>query len=475
MVKLSISNNTIKISPPPPGISNLLSFSYRYRSKVKKSYYNRAQKKLVETLVDGPVRTQVVPLFEECNKTNSIYTYYGMLKRVEDFLKESGVEYEIENKNNDVVPIIEDWVFDGLHEEQKEAATKMLLHPGGCMLEAATSAGKTHVIAAICRAYTGHDGLIVTNRQSVASRLYDSLSELCPKSKIGIYTTSRKIQGDTMIITAATLDSYDPEGVSYILYDECHGAAGESRSESLLRFNKAARYGLSATIHNNFNNIHNYLEAIFGPIVYSISDQEIEDLGRASPLNVYVLSVNSGPEYDHKTADLTMERHGIWYNRERNGLIKECCDRAPEDQQLVVFVRTKYHLDHLKKMYLKDFEIYHGKLSIKEKRHMLERFNSGEAKRIISTDSLSEGVDPKSLFITINANWMQSNVSVVQKAGRNRRLAEGKEFGVVIDFNDKWNPRYERKSKNKLQKYEGRGYNIFEDCTPSSIKFCEPE
>ena len=168
-----------------------------------------------------------------------------------------------------------------------------------------------------------------------------------------------------------------------------------------------------------------------------------------------------------------MERNGIWYNRARNKLAKAVVELVPEDQQLVIFVRTKFHLDHLVEHYFPDFEVYHGKLKPKDKKRILEGFNSGEIKRIISTDSLSEGVDPKALFVTINLNWMQSDVSVVQKAGRNRRLAEGKGFGVVVDFNDWWHPRFERKSKKKLSKYYNRGYNIIEDATPSTIQFCK--
>lgn len=340
-------------------------------------------------------------------------------------------------------------------------------------MDAATSSGKTHVIASICRAYTGHSGLIVTNRQTVASRLFDALRDLCPKSNIGIYTSQRKSDGDTMIITAATLSDYDPREIRFIIYDEAHGASGESRSRDLLAYYRATRYGLSATIENQFSGIHNYLEAIFGPIVHSISDQDVESLGRASPLKVHILDVNEGPSYPQKTSDLTMERHGIWYNRKRNKLIQECVSRIPQDQQTVVFVRTKYHLDHLKEKYLKDFDVFHGGLTGKQKKQMLDGFNSGKIKRILSTDSLAEGVDPSAIFVTINANWSQSANSSIQKAGRNRRLAEGKDFGVVIDFNDAWDPKFQKKSKSRLSKYYDRGYTIFESSTPSSITYCD--
>jgi superfamily II DNA or RNA helicase len=474
MVTIIEKNNSLYVTPPIEGIEYALSFRHSYREKKKTAFYSRNAGRMIERIVDGPIKSERVAMYVADEEKNLLITYAGLKQRLIEFLDGKMEEYTITKEGTPLAtPDTDSWVYEGLHLDQRCAAEAMISHDGGCLLEAATSAGKTYVIAALCRAYTDYKGLIVTNRQSVASRLYDSLVDLCPDSEIGIYTSSKKVKGRTMIITAASLKNYNPSEIGFIVYDECHGASGEARSADLLRFNKSVRYGMSATIHNEFTGMHNYLEGIFGPVVYRTTDEEVEDYGRASPLNVYVIDVNEGPEPDAKTQDLTMERHGIWYNRARNKLIKQCCDMAPEDQQLVVFVRTKYHLDYLKDYFLKDFEVYHGQLTQKEKKKILEGFNDGTIKRIISTDSLAEGVDPKALFITINANWMQSNVSVVQKAGRNRRLADGKSFGVVIDFNDNWNTRFERKAKNKLSKYYNRGYTIIENAKPNTIKFCE--
>ena len=474
MIKVTKKNNALYITPQVDGLPEALSFRHSYREKKTTSFYSRRDGRMITRLVDGPVTSEMREMFVLDEPNNTLVTYGGLERRVIEFLEGQMLEYEFVQEGHQFAePDRDDWIVEGLHPDQVEAVDAMLDYGGGCMLEAATSAGKTHVIASLCRAYTDYTGLIVTNRQSVASRLYDSLVDLCPDSDIGIYTTEKKRKGKTMIITAASLKNFKPSDISYIVYDEAHGAFGEARSADLLRFDKSVRYGMSATIENEFTGMHHYLEAIFGPIVCRITDQDVEELGRVSPLNVYIMDVESGPNPDKSTQDLTMERHGIWYNRARNKLAKAVVDLVPDDQQLVIFVRTKFHLDHLVEFFFPNFAVYHGKLKPKEKKKILEGFNSGEIKRIISTDSLSEGVDPKALFVTINMNWMQSNVSVVQKAGRNRRLAEGKGFGVVVDFNDNWNPRFERKAKNKLSKYYNRGYTIIEGAVPATLKFCD--
>jgi len=458
--------------PPDEEAKSLLSFIHGSKPKVIKRFYSKKEKRVVEYLVDGSVAFDNMPLYYIDDKSGFIVTYPGMKQRLLDFYESMGDAVTITGDTLYVPPSTDDSIYEGLYPYQVEAARAMLESgPPGCMLSAATSAGKTHIIAALARAYAGHNGLIVTNRSAVAKRLYDDLVGLCPGNNIGIYVSDKKSKGDTMIITSATLKNFNPDNVKFLIYDECHGASGDARSQDIMRFRWAMKYGLSATIENKFTGMHNYLEAIFGKIVHTISDDFVEDLGRVSPLDVYAMKVNNGHTPEDGTQELTMEKHGIWYNRTRNKIIKDVCDLAPEDKQLLVFVRTNFHMDHLVELYLPEFQKYHAKLSTKEKKRMLEGFNSGEIKRIISTDSLAEGVDPKALFITINAHWGQSETSVLQKAGRNRRLAHGKDRGIVIDFMDSWHPRYASKAKSRISKYISRGYNVMEDTTPDKINF----
>ncbi len=469
------SSGLLKIEPIYPALLEELSFFYRFKDKIKKRIFDRRTGLMRDIFMDGPLRVVKKHLYSITPDDSAIITYDGLLHKIKNYFYANNIDFEIvEPYDVYVEPNLTERVFEGLYPDQRCAVELMISHDGGCMVEAATNTGKTRIIASLCRAYNEHKGLIVTNRQSVANKLYKDLLELAPECDPGVYLSNNKKKGRTLVITSASLKKFDVNEVDYIIYDEAHGAGSHVRSQDLLRFKKAVRYGLSATIKTGFKGIENYLEAIFGPIVFELTDQQLEAMNRATPLNVYVLDVVNGPNFTGKSQDLTMERNGIWYNRHRNKLIKECVELAPQDQQLIIYVRTLAHLEELVQNFLPEgFEVFHGKLSRPEKDRILKGFNEGTSKRIISTDCLAEGVDPRNLFIMINANWMQSDVSVLQKAGRNRRLSEGKNFGVVIDFNDDWNDKMSRKAQNRIKHYKNKGYSLIKDCTPSDIVFVQ--
>lgn len=463
----------LKVSPLDPDLMEELTFTYRFRDKIKKRIFDRRTGGMRDLMIDGPMRFLKKNLFSIAKDGESLITYDGLLHKIKSHCDMRGVPYEISVEQHPYVePDVTPRVFEGLYPDQKCALELMLDHDGGCLVEAATNTGKTRIIASLCRAYHGRHGLVVTNRQSVANKLYKDLLELAPECSPGVYLTGNKKPGKTVVITSASLGKFRPEDVDFIIYDEVHGAASEVRSKDLLRFRGAVKYGLSATIKSNFKGVDKYLEAIFGPIVFELTDQELEAMSRATPLHVYCMDVSDGPHFSDKAQTMTMERNGIWFNRHRNRVIKECVDRAPADQQLIIYVRTLTHVEELMVNWLgPEFEVFHGKLKGAEKRRIMEGFNSGSMKRIISTDCLAEGVDPKNLHIIINANWMQSDVSVLQKAGRNRRLTAGKAFGIVIDFNDCWSPKTARRSKNRMKHYAEKGYQITENSRPSQIEF----
>jgi superfamily II DNA or RNA helicase len=474
--KIVRAGGLIKISPPIIELADELSFYYKFREKIKKTFFDKRINQIKTILIDGPFRTIKKELFSYSSDGESMITYDGLLHRVKNKLRSLDKEWEIdESKNCYPKPEINDRVYDGLYTDQKCAVELMLNHDGGCMVEAATNTGKTRIISSLCRAYKNFTGLVVTNRQTVALKLYKDLLELAPECNPGIYVSSKKAEGRTIVITSSSLQKFNPSKINFIIYDEAHGAGSDTRSQNLLKFKNSVRYGLSATLTTGFKGISKFLEGVFGPIVFELTDQQLEAMNRATPLHVYVIDVLNGPAFLPQTQNLTMEKKWIWFNRERNKFIKKCVDLCPKDQQLIIYVRTLTHLEELIHNHLGDgnFEIFHGSINTKEKKRILEGFNSGEIKRIISTDCLAEGVDPKNLYVIINSNWMQSDVSVLQKAGRNRRLTEGKDYGIIIDFNDCWDQRMERKSQGRLKHYNSKGYNVMKISSPSSIKFLD--
>jgi hypothetical protein len=206
--------------------------------------------------------------------------------------------------------------------------------------------------------------------------------------------------------------------------------------------------------------------------VFSVHDEEAERLGRVCPLEVYFLQVNDGPTLHHGMTDTTRERSGIWKNQHRNALIKEVCDRAPEDQQIIIFVKTVQHLEQLQRL-IPEASVCHGDLNLSDRKDIEEKFVSGEVKRLISTNCLSTGIDPKQLMIVIDASAEKGDSSMPQKRGRLRRWADGKTHGVLVNFSDNWDPGFARKALARIKDYQDRGDNVLINVLPSEIKFVE--
>ena len=151
-----------------------------------------------------------------------------------------------------------------------------------------------------------------------------------------------------------------------------------------------------------------------------------------------MVSVPTGPNVLGRN-EHQVEKQGIWYNDVRNGIIRDVCLAAPEEEQLLVFVRTTEHMEHLIEKWLPEgFVSMHSELPPRQRRKIQKDFVDGKIKRLISTDCLKQGVDTKNLFILVNANWVSSRVGVGQRRGRNRRLRDDKAFGVIVDFQDEW-------------------------------------
>jgi len=230
-------------------------------------------------------------------------------------------------------------------------------------------------------------------------------------------------------------------------------------------------------------------------------DADAEELGLVTPQRCYILSVPEGPDVPEKVSETKRERLGITRNKVRNRLIREVVDEVPADKQLIIFVRTIEHIEELMKEYLPEgFEFYHAQIPQKEKNRIEAGLYSGEIKRVVANDSLSEGVDTTMLDYIIDAAWNTSDVSVSQKGGRNRRLREGKKFGILVNFADEWGEilrtarnqdaefsmvevavgdekvnHYRRRALSRIGRYRARDWPIIEISSPKEIQWVEED
>ena len=471
------STNSATIHPALPEVKDCLRYAFRYWEQAAPPI-NKQTGKPSYHKVPGKRRMKVDyrDLFAEM-EDGGVITHCGMVSSIKKTLEELSIPY-LENFTGEwPSPVITKEVGEGLREEQIEAVSHLIAAAsyGGGMVEAATGIGKTRIIASIIKAYKDYKIAVVTKSVSVIRGLHSNLSELLAASgirePIGICYAREKTVRKVTIATLGTVEYLEPDEIDVLIVDECHTTAGDSMANKVLMFTKALRFGVSGTISNRFDGKERLLEAMYGPIVFTVTDDRAEKLGRVCPLNVYFLKVDDGPDLSG-CSDITRNRRGIWSNKYRNNLVKEVCDLAPDDQQLLIFVSTIKHLEELQKL-LPNISVCHGELSNEERKRVEEDFVSGKTKRLISTDCLSTGIDPKQLMIMIDASAIKGDSAMPQKRGRLRRWADGKTHGVLVNFADNWDPSLSRRAINRVKDYQNRGDNVIMNALPSDIRFVE--
>jgi len=442
-------------------------------------------------------------LYSLSSDGRSLITHLGLRDRVFHALKEEGIPFSYEHRGiSRPKCTISPAIFKGLRPEQREGVIKMLANQGDCCVEFTMATGKTNMIAALIRAFPDQKIIVTSYRETVVRRLLDGLTELLEDTgeRIGFYQGSNRDLQRITCSTLALLDEFDPDEIGIVIVDEAHRGAGDQTSQDLLAFKRALKFGFSGTLKKRGDGKQKFLEGILGPIVCQFTDEEAELAGRVTPQRVYVLSVPEGPSLSAQVSDIRRERLGITRNPCRNRLIAETVQKAPADWQGIIFVRTIEHIDWLLENDLKDmgFEKYHAKISTKEKRRIEAGLYSGELKRLIANDALSEGVDTTQLRWLIDANWSSSDVLVSQKGGRNRRLLPGKDYGIIVNFADDWielalaeqdkelalgaglpagesnkKDGFFMKANNRIRQYSDRGWPILRISKPEDIVWIE--
>ena len=435
------------------------------------SFYDKKEGKIVEREVRGSrVVSTRVAMYQEVE--DSIVTHEGLLLKIMGRCREGRVHVNY-RKLNPQFPdqLIDRSVVRGLHPDQVRVVVDALSlvgtsgspGSGGAIIDATMGYGKTYVIAALCRVYRGGKTVITTKSKAVVHRIYGAMKDLLKDDglRVGMRQGAVRTPGDVIVCTNVLLGTFDQDEVDCLIYDECHHSVSPSQAKAVIVLSRAVKFGLSATVGKRFDGKEALMEGIFGPKCATITDKEAEDLGRVVPMTVYVLSVSKGPDLHKIGSPISKERQGIWNNKFRNRLIADAAKRVPADSQLLIFVRTEEHGRNLLDNFLPEgFEFFHGGLGDREHKRILSGFESGELKRVISTDSLGEGVDPSDLRVVIDANWTSSDQKVSQRVGRNRRHAEGKTMGYLIAFDDEFHETSQAKSDVRIKRYRDRGYCI---------------
>ena len=335
-------------------------------------------------------------------------------------------------------------LFD-YQEDMVKRVQEAFRHHDSVMVQMPTGTGKTYLLAALVGLFLKEEVWVVAHRRELVSQIKDTLERFFSSLK----TTSIKV---TSIQWLSRHYGEMKEKPGLIVIDEAHHALAETYAEVMNAYPKAKKLGLTATPYRL--NGKGFTD-LFDTLLCSWSMEKFIAEGRLSLYDYYSIKPDSAAQL---LIDSLQKRgaDGDYQQKEMN----EVMDVRPSLERLclsikeyvkgkkgIVYAISIQHAEHIAEFYrengIKAVAIS-SKTPLAERQELIERFKSSslssslnsasdDIEVLVSVDLFSEGFDcPDVEFIQL-ARPTLSLAKYMQMVGRGLRVAEGKEYCVILD------------------------------------------
>ena len=338
-------------------------------------------------------------------------------------------------------------LFD-YQEDMVKRVQEAFRHHDSVMVQMPTGTGKTMVLANIVFSFLemgNHPIWIVAHRRELVSQIKDTLERFFSS----LQATSIKVMS-IQWLSKHYREMEEKPGL--IVIDEAHHALAETYAEVMNAYPKAKKLGLTATPYRL--NGKGFTD-LFDTLLCSWSMERFIAEGRLSLYDYYSIKPDSAAQLQ---IDSLQKRgaDGDYQQKELN----EVMDVKPSLERLcltikeyvpgkkgIVYAISIQHAEHIAEFYrengIKAVAIS-SKTPLAERQELIERFKassllsslnstSDEIEVLVSVDLFSEGFDcPDVEFIQL-ARPTLSLAKYMQMVGRGLRVAEGKDYCVILD------------------------------------------
>ena len=318
-------------------------------------------------------------------------------------------------------------------------------HHDSVMVQMPTGTGKTYLLAALVGLFLKEEVWVVAHRRELVSQIKDTLEKFFSSLK----STSIKV------ISIQWLSRHYgemEEKPGLIVIDEAHHALAETYAEVMNAYPKAKKLGLTATPYRL--NGKGFTD-LFDTLLCSWSMERFIAEGRLSLYDYYSIKPDSAAQLQ---IDSLQKRgaDGDYQQKELNEVmdvkpsLKRLCLTIKEyvpGKKGIVYAISIQHAEHIAEFYrengIKAVAIS-SKTPLAERQELIERFKassllsslnstSDEIEVLVSVDLFSEGFDcPDVEFIQL-ARPTLSLAKYMQMVGRGLRVAEEKDYCVILD------------------------------------------
>jgi DNA repair protein RadD len=320
------------------------------------------------------------------------------------------------------------------------------------VIQAATGAGKSLIIADICHRIN-KPILILQPSKEILEQNYQKLLSYDPLIDAGIYSAS-KGRKEIRKFTFATIGSIwkKPElfeHFNYVLIDECHGVNPKNLSGMLTSFLKAIGCqhvcGLTATPYRidtlwtrdkwggltataSLKMINRISRTpFFRSIKYKIETGDLIDQGYLSPIEYYREAAELDELVVNSTgADFTTESLEKYWNQKRLSRIAAAVEFSnKKNQRTLVFCSSLRQASRAKEMVEAmgiPSAMVSGKTPMKEREAIIADYRAGKIKHMFNVGVFTTGFDVPELDCIVMARPTMSLALYYQMIGRGVRL-----------------------------------------------------
>lgn len=319
-----------------------------------------------------------------------------------------------------------------------------------------TGAGKSHIVAAICKDavqnWPNTRILMLTHSKELIAQNAEKMRQHWKNAPLGIYSASLRKKELGEAITFAGIQSIRNKAkqighIDLCIIDECHLISHKDEGgyrtliNELLEINFNMRViGLTATPYRLGHGLITDKPAIFDGLIHPISIEELIELGHLAPLRSKLTKYQLSTEGVHKRGGEFIESElqaAVDTNANNDGTVDEVIRLAGTRKAWLFFCTGIEHAMHVKESLISRgivAECITGNTPQGERDRILKSFKAGNIQAITNCDVLTTGFDHPDIDLIAMLRPTMSPSLYVQMAGRGMRIKSHTDHCLVLDF-----------------------------------------
>ena len=394
----------------------------------------------------------------------------GLLHKVEKFLKENNIAYEVVDKRQQISLEEELDISDNLKAIGKSprdyqlAMVEAALKNRKGIIRACTGSGKT-LAASLITAKFNKTTIIYVIGLDLLQQFHKTFSEVlkqpigfigngvCDIQKINIasvWTVGKALNIKFKMFEDDESEEEEDLNVSnkmkiqqllkatqLHIFDECHSVSCDTIKEIYKNIDPVLIYGMSGTPYRD-DGSDLLIDGMLGEQIINVSASDLIDREILAQPIIKFVNVPALPVHARTYADVYGEY--VVDNEARNYLVlKETQKMVEKGYQVLVLFKQIRHGKMLHKLFKENgvnCDILHGAHKLEHREEIKEQLMSKKLDVVLASVVFDIGVDIPSLSGLVLAGSGRSSVKALQRIGRVIRSHPGKTYAAIVDFVD---------------------------------------